>query len=247
MKRVVERQRNKTYYRVFHLPIWLWVFFILPGHLTYALYLHGPDRRHGIWLLLVFLVCAWRGLAGRLPGVEPSPYITHYGEDKPNLPYRVVCYTTAWIAIFVPYVLNLMGLVIAATTGRWLLADLYARFYYPLALAVMLGTFLDWTPRARRSTRNEGAEKAWFYAGIWTVVPAQVAAWGAWRLGGKLGQAPLELGRFRLATFLVVSAAFLLLSLKEKLPRTQRYYLPDDSPATPIQPFDPVRDPEQSG
>jgi hypothetical protein len=244
MKKVVERQRNKNYYRVLHLPIWLWVFFILPGHLTYSLYVSGPDRGHGFWFGLVFLVCAWRGLAGRLPGVEPKPYITHYGEDKPNLPYRVVCYTTAWIAILVPYTLNLMGLIFAAITGRWQLADLYARFYYPLALAVILGTILDWTPRAKRSTKNEGAEKAWFYAGIWTVVPAQVAAWGAWRLGGKLGLAPLALGRFRLAAFLIVSAFFLAFSLKGKLPRTQRYYVADDFPAEKVQPLDPVRDTE---
>ncbi len=97
MKKVVERERNKTYYRVLHVPIWLWVFFILPGNMTYDLYLHGPDRRHAIWLAIVFVVCAWRGLLGRLPGVEPRPYVTHYGVDRPNLPYRVVCYTAAWI------------------------------------------------------------------------------------------------------------------------------------------------------
>ena len=56
MKKVVERERNKTYYRVLHVPIWLWVFFILPGNLTYDLYLHGPDTRHAIWLAIVFVV-----------------------------------------------------------------------------------------------------------------------------------------------------------------------------------------------
>lgn len=241
MKRVVERDRNKNYYRVLHLPIWLWVFFILPGHLTYSLYLNGPDQRHWFWLGLVFLVCAWRGLAGRLPGVEPKPYITHYGEDKPNLPYRVVCYTAAWIAIIVPFTLNLIGLVIASITGRWLLADLYDRFYYPLALVVILGTILDFTPRAKRSTKYEGAEKAWFYAGVWTVVPAQAAAWAAWRLGGKLGLTSLVLGRFRLTAFLIVSAVFLVLSLRGKLPRSQRYYAADDSMAEEIQPLNPLQ------
>jgi hypothetical protein len=37
MKKVVERERNKTYYRILHLPIWIWVFFIMPGHLTFAI------------------------------------------------------------------------------------------------------------------------------------------------------------------------------------------------------------------
>lgn len=226
MKKVVERKRNKNYYRVFHLPIWVWVFFILPGNLTYSLYLHGPDRRHAIWLAVVLAACSWRGFLGRLPGVEPKPYITHYGLDQPNLPYRVVCYTTAWIGILIPFTLNFIGLVIAAFTGRWLMAGLYTYLYYPLALAVVLATWLDWTPRARRSTINEGTEKAWFYVGIWTVVPSQVAVWGAWRLGGKLGLDPVALGRFRLSVFIIVAAAFFVLGLRERLPRTTRYRLP---------------------
>jgi len=51
MKKVVDRERNKGYYRLLHAPVWIWVFFILPGNLTFALYAHGPDRRHGWWLL----------------------------------------------------------------------------------------------------------------------------------------------------------------------------------------------------
>ncbi len=224
MKKVVKRERNKTYYRVLHLPIWLWVFFVLPGQLTYALYLHGPDGRHAIWLAIVFVVCAWRGFKGRLPGVEPKPYVTHYGEDKPNLPYRVICYTSAWIALLVPFALSLIGLVYGAASGRWVFAELWRWLYYPLTLAIVLATFLDLTPRARRSTINEGAEKGWFYLAIWTVVPAQNAAWAAWRLGGKMGLTILPLARFRLAAFLIVGAVFFLLSLKGKLPRTTRYH-----------------------
>ena len=53
MKKVVERERNKNYYRVLHVPIWIWAFWILPGHLTADLYAHGPDRRHWIWLAVV--------------------------------------------------------------------------------------------------------------------------------------------------------------------------------------------------
>lgn len=226
MKKVVERERNKIYYRVLHLPIWLWVFFILPGHLTYQLYLHGPNRRHGYWLAALAVVLGWRGLKGRLPGVEPQPYIRFYGVDQPNLPYRVVCYTAAWIDILVPFLLNLIGVLVAAATGVWIIGDLYARLYYPLALAVVASTAMNFTPRARRSTMGEGAEKAWFYVGIWTVVPAQVAAWAAWRLGGKLGLPPLPLGRFRLAVFLIVTGLFYLLSLLGRLPRTERYYAP---------------------
>lgn len=224
MKKIVKRERNKTYYRVLHLPIWLWVFFILPGNLTSALFAHGPDRRHAVWLAVVLVVCAWRGFAGRLPGVERQPYITYFGVDSPNLPYRVVCYTAAWIDLLVPFTLNLIGLVIASITGQWLLKDLYAWMYYPLAILIVVATYFDWTPRARRSTLNEGAERAWFYVAIWTVVLAQVASWAAWRMGGQLGLETMELARFRLVTFLLVTGLVSFLGFKGRLPRTGRYY-----------------------
>jgi hypothetical protein len=224
MKKVVERERNKGYYRVLHLPIWIWVFFILPGNLTYALYLNGPDRRHGMWLVIVSAVCMWRGLAGRLPGVEPKPYIRHYGMTQRNLPYRIACYTAAWIDLLVPFVLNLIGLVIAVITHQWLLGVLYRYLYYPLALMIVIATLFDLTPRARRSTINEGAEKAWFYVAIWTVVPAQVAAWAAWRLGGQFDKLLFELNHLRLTAFLLVAATLFLLGLRGMLPRTKRDY-----------------------
>ena len=225
MKKIVERDKNKGYYRVLHVPIWLWVFFVLPGHLTYALYLNGPDRRHAVWLAVVLAACAWRGLAGRLPGVEPQPYVRYYGVDQPNLPYRMVCYTAAWIDLLVPFALNLAGLVLAVATGRWLIADLYAYGYYPLALAIVLATFLGYTPRARRSTLSEGAEKGWFYVAIWTIVPTQVGAWAAWRLGSRLNLMPQDLNVLRLAVFLLIGMVLAFLGVKGKLPRTKRFHL----------------------
>jgi len=222
MNRIVTREKNKGYYRVLHLPIWIWVFFVLPGHLTHDLYLNGPDRRHAIWLAAVFVVCAGRGFLGRLPGVEPRPYVTHYGADQPNVPYRVVCYTAAWIALLVPFTLNLAGLVLAVITGRWMMAQLYAYLYYPLALAIVLATVLNLTPRARRNTMNEGVEKAWFYVAVWTVVPAQIAAWAAWRLGGRLNFIQPELDHVRLAVFLLVAFVSLWLGMLGKLPRSRR-------------------------
>jgi hypothetical protein len=232
MKKVVERERNKGYYRVLHLPIWIWVFFILPGNLTYDLYLHGPDRRHGIWLAFVVAVCIWRGFAGRLPGVEPKPYIRYYGENMPNLPYRVVCYTAAWIDLLVPFALNFIGLVLAVTIRRWLIAELYAYLYYPLAAAIVAAAFFNRVPRARRTTLNEGAEKAWFYVAIWTVVPAQVAAWGAWRLGAQFDLGSLDLNYLRLAVFVLVTMAFLILGIRGRLPRSARFYLKEPAPTS---------------
>ena len=225
MKRVVERERNKDYYRVLHVPIWIWVFWILPGNLTGALYAHGPDWRHWTWLAVVAVVCAWRAFAGRLPGSEPKPYITHWGVEQPNLWYRVVCYTAAWIALLVPYTLNLVGLVIAVVSGKWLLRSLYDWLYWVLALLVVLGTAVGFTPRARRSTAGEGSERAWFYVTIWTVVPTQVIAWAMWRLGSRFGMSGAPLDRLRLVTFLASTALFFALGWLAKLPRTDRYYV----------------------
>jgi len=231
MKKVVERQRNKTYYRVLHLPIWVWVFFILPGHLVSDLYAHGPDGRHWIWLALVTAVCAWRGLKGRLPGVEPQPYITHWGVDEPNLWYRVVCYTAAWIDLLVPFSLNLIGLVIAVATGKWYVIQMYKSVHYALAGAILLAAILDKVPRAKRSTLQEGAERAWFYVAIWTVVPAQVVSWAMWRLGPRLGLAAgFELDLARLFAFVATAALFFTLGFTGKLGRTSRYYAPDPRP-----------------
>jgi hypothetical protein len=173
---------------------------------------------------MVMIVVAWRGWLGRMPGCEERPYIHYYGVHQPNLPYRVVCYTAAWIDILVPYALNLAGLIVASVTGTWMLKQMYMYGYYPLALAVVLGTALNLTPRAKRDTVGEGAERAWFYIAIWTVVPTQVINWAAWRMGKYMDLAPLPLARTRLAVCLVSTVFFFLLGYASKLPRTQRYY-----------------------
>jgi|ERR1700674_1116905 len=233
MKKAVTREQNKNYYRVLHAPIWIWAFWILPGHLTADLYAHGPDRRHWIWLAIVTAVCAWRAWAGRLPGAEPRPYITHYGEDKPNQWYRVVCYTVAWIDLLVPFTVNLAGLVIRFFNGAWMISTMYVKLYYVLVAAVVLATVLNLTPRARRSTRGEEAEKGWFYVAIWTVVPTQIAGWGMWRLGKSMSLSASSLDHARLATFLAVAGIFFVLGLLGKLPRTRRYHAAPDQDITP--------------
>ena len=46
------------------------------------------------------------GLRGRLPGVEPRPYIIRFTEDRPNPLYRRVCYTLAWSEVIAFALLN---------------------------------------------------------------------------------------------------------------------------------------------
>jgi hypothetical protein len=232
MKKVVQRERNKGYYRLLHVPIWVFVFFILPGHLTFALFTRGFDRRHAFWLAAVLAVCAWRGWVGRLPGVEFKPYVTHYGVSQPNLWYRVVCYTAAWVDLLVPFALNVIGVAIAAVNGHWEIARLYEWLYYPLALLIVLATALNFTPRARRTTLNEGAERAWFYVAIWVVAPTQTLSWLVWRNGARLGLFGEELGRANLLAVLLVGGTLFFLGLRGILPRTARFYFPEPPPSS---------------
>jgi hypothetical protein len=219
MQPAVHRQHNKGYYRVLHVPIWIWVFFTLPGGLTAELYYHGFNRRHAIWLALVAAVCIWRGARGRLPGAEPRPYITHYGLTWPNLGYRVACYTAAWIAIVVPWTLNVLGLAYATAGGPWILERLYGWPYDLCALAVVVVAAADRLPRTHRTIYGEGAERAWFYVGVWTAILSQLAGWAVWRLTPHASAAQ------RLGTFLAVSAIVFALGFAGRLPRTRRYYV----------------------
>ncbi|MBI3404783.1 MAG: hypothetical protein HY046_04940 [Acidobacteria bacterium] len=154
---------------------------------------------------------------------------------QPNLWYRVVCYTAAWIDLLVPFTLNFLGLAIASITGAWRIDELYARLYYLMMVAIVLATALNITPRARRTTLNEGNERGWFYVAIWTVVPTQVVAWAAWRLIAPLGLAPVDLARIRLGVFCLVGAAFFLLGMRNLLPRTSGYNVPTSPSDVPEQ------------
>ena len=86
------RQWNKVSYRLNHWPIWIWVFFIAPGPLTFDLFEHGFDRRLVLWLGAVVVGTGIAGLRGRLPGVEPRPvhHPVHRGQAEPPLPPRLL-------------------------------------------------------------------------------------------------------------------------------------------------------------
>ena len=92
------RERNTRLYRLAHWPIWIWVFFLTPGPLTFSLFAHGFGRGNLAWLAAVLACTGAAALAGQLPGAEPRPYILRFDEDKPNPLYRRVCYTFAWNA-----------------------------------------------------------------------------------------------------------------------------------------------------
>ena len=112
------REHNKISYRFAHWPIWIWVFFIAPGPLIFDLFARGFDWRMGAWLTVVLIGTGIAGLRGRLPGVEPRPYIIRFTEDKPNPVYRRICYTLAWSELISYAVLNAAGLAWALITGH---------------------------------------------------------------------------------------------------------------------------------
>jgi hypothetical protein len=175
------RERNKLYYRVNHWPIWIFVFFIAPGPLTFDLFERGFDSRMALWLGAVLVGTAVAGLRGALPGVEPRPYIIRFTEDRPNPLYRRVCYTFAWSEVITFAVLNATGLVIAIVTGQWYLKQIYQVAYFPLAGSIWLLGALGKLPRVKPSTRARVTSAAFLRIRLGRVLGAAVL-WLMWRV-----------------------------------------------------------------
>jgi hypothetical protein len=211
------RERNKISYRLNHWPIWIWTFFIAPGPLTFDLFERGFDRRMAVWLGIVLAGTGIAGLAGKLPGVEPAPYIIRFTEDKPNPLYRRICYTFAWSAVITFAVLNIAGLVWAITTGAWQLRQIYDAAYFPVAGTIWVLGLLGLLPRVKASTRNEGHERRYFYGSVWAVCVAQPALWLMWVLLPRAGAWDM----FKLAVFLGILAYVGNLARRGLLPRTR--------------------------
>ncbi len=171
------RTRNKGYYRVNHWPIWIFVFFLIPGPLTFELFANGFDSSMKWWLLVVMIGTGIAGLRGKLPGCEPAPYIIRFTEDRPNPLYRRVCYTFAWGAAVSYGVLNLAGLVTAVITGTWMLKQIYQYAYFPLVIPIWILGALGKLPRVKPSTSGEGHERRYFYGTVWAMCITQPVVW----------------------------------------------------------------------
>ena len=175
------RTRNKTYYRFAHWPIWIWVFFLAPGPLTFSLFARGFSLLNSIWLGLVLIGTGIAGFYGQMPGVEPAPYILRFDEDKPNPLYRKVCYTLAWNAVLNFALLNLAGLIIATLTGVWMMKQLYHYIYLPLFTVILILGAAGLLPRVGVSTKGEGTERRYFYGSVWAVTTAQTLLLLMWK------------------------------------------------------------------
>jgi len=211
------RERNKLYYRFNHWPIWIFVFFIAPGPLTFDLFEHGFDYRMALWLGAVIVATGIAGLCGALPGVEPKPYIIRFTEDRPNPLYRRVCYTFAWSEAITFAVLNITGLIIAIVTGEWYLKQIYRYAYFPIAGSIWVLGALGRLPRVKPSTKGEGHERRYFYGSVWAVCFAQPVLWLMWHVvpRGRVGDT------LKLVMFVAILAYMGNLARKGKLPRTR--------------------------
>ena len=211
------RERNKLGYRLAHWPIWIFVFFIAPGPWTAELFDNGFNQPLLMWLAVVLAGTGVAGLRGRLPGVEPAPYIVRFTEDRPNPLYRRVCYTLAWSEVIAFALLNIAGLSWALWTGEWRLRRMYDVAYFPIVVTVwVLGT-AGWLPRVKRSTQGEGHERRFFYGSVWAVCIAQPVLWLLWRVlpGGGASDA------VKLAVFLGILLFVGNLARLGLLPRTR--------------------------
>lgn len=176
------RERNTRLYRLAHWPIWIWVFFLAPGPLTFILFAHGFGHGNLTWLALVLAGTGAAALGGKLPGSEPRPYILRFDEDKPNPLYRRVCYTFAWNAVLSFALLNMAGLAIAAASGMWYMKQIYNYAYFPLCIAILLLGAAGKLPRVGRSTKGEGTERRYFYGSVWAVTIAQGVLLALWKI-----------------------------------------------------------------
>lgn len=175
------RAFNKPSYRLAHWPIWIWVFFIAPGPITFDLFDSGGSLLTLGWLGVVLVGTGIAGWFGQLPGVEPAPYILRFEEDRPNPLYRRVCYTLAWSEVIVYAVLNLAGIVDAIVNGEWRARAIYDAAYFPIVGTIWLLGAIGQLPRVRRSTQGEGHERRYFYGSVWAVCVAQPVLWLLWR------------------------------------------------------------------
>ena len=211
------RSRNKLRYRIAHWPVWVFVFFIAPGPITFTLFAHGPSPMVMTWLGLVMAGTAVAGFFGRLPGTEPRPYVLLYGEDTPNPLHRRICYTFAWGNIVSYALLNGISLADAVVGGEWRATQIYEWGYFPIAGAVWVLGIAGWLPRAKVSTQGEGLERRHFYGSVWAVTIAQVMLLVLWK---TLPVTP-DTNLIKLALFIAVLAGKGHLARRGLLPRTR--------------------------
>ena len=135
-----------------------------------------------LWLLAVLVGTGIAGLRGKLPGVEPAPYILRFSEDRPNPLYRRICYTLAWSEVVSYAVLNSRRP--HRRDRQRHLAD--ARDLRRRGTADRrhdVGARRRRSAAARRAVdEGEGTERRYFYGSVWAVCIAQPVLWLLWKV-----------------------------------------------------------------
>jgi hypothetical protein len=90
------RERNKLYYRSTTGRSGYSCFFIAPGRSPSTSSSAGSTREWRSGSAPVLIATGIAGLRGRLPGVEPKPYIIRFTEDRPIRCYRRRLLHVAW-------------------------------------------------------------------------------------------------------------------------------------------------------
>ena len=211
------RERNTRLYRMAHWPIWIWVFFLAPGWLTFDLFARGGSVRNLLWLGAVLVGTGIAAYRGKLPGAEPAPYILRFDEDRPNPLYRKVCYTFAWSAVLCFALLNLTGLVDSVVSGQWHMMQIYRYGYFPLCGLILVLGFSGVLPRVRRSTKGEGTERRYFYGSVWAVTLAQTVLLILWKTLPKTHTADVV----KLVIYVALLVGVGLAAVLGLLPRTR--------------------------
>jgi hypothetical protein len=211
------RTRNKSYYRLAHWPLWIWVFFLSAGPIVFRLFAYGPSRWTLTWLGAVLVGTGIAAIRGQLPGVEPAPYILRFTEDKPNPLYRRICYTFAWNVVVNFVILNWIGLAVAAVTQHWYLKQIYSAGYFPIAIVIWTLGLFGLLPRVKASTAGEGHERRFFYGSVWAACVAQPLLWILWI---TMPRTPFA----NIAKLVIFTAALIfmgMLAARGVLPRTR--------------------------
>ena len=199
-----------------HWPIWIFVFFIAPGPLTFDLFERGFDGRMALWLGVVLLATGIAGCAAACPAWSLRP--TSSGSRKTAQP--------AVSARLLHVRVERRDHVRRAEHRRPGRRDRHRRVvfeadlryaYFPIAGTVWLLGALGKLPRVKPSTKGEGHERRYFYGTVWAMCIAQPALWLMWyvlpdtRVGNSL----------KLAIFLGILAYVGNLARLGRLPRTR--------------------------
>ena len=86
------RERNTSVYRLCHWPIWIWVFFLAPGPLTFSLFTAGFHWVNWAWLAAVLIgtgIACYKAQVARL-GASPLHPALRRGQAQPALSPRLL-------------------------------------------------------------------------------------------------------------------------------------------------------------